>query len=245
MFAGFLAGLVAFPTVLFAALSVCALLYWLLVILGAVDLDALDGLSGKVDGMLEGAVDAVADGGSLLAETLRTLGFTRVPVTVSLTLFSFIGFFFAESSLELLRPLLPSWAAAAVATLTSVGGGIAVTSVLTRPLRRFFADGGHSQKQGGTGLLGKTATITIDVDERGGQARVDNEIIVRVRAVGLQLARGTEVVLMERDEHGVFLVEPVAALMPTDAQRFARLEADVVATSAVSVVENQSKGPPR
>lgn len=245
MFAGFLAGLVAFPTVLFAALAVCALLYWLLVILGAVDLDALDGLSGKVEGMLEGAVDAVADGGSLFAEALRTLGFTRVPVTVSLTLFSFVGFFFAESSRELLDPVLPSWASAAVATLVSVGGGIGVTSLLTRPLRRFFADGGHSHKQGGTGLLGKTATITIDVDERGGQARIDEEIIVRVRVVGLRLARGTEVVLMERDEHGVFLVEPVAALMPTDAQRFARLEADVVEPSAVSAVVHQSEGPPR
>jgi hypothetical protein len=245
VFEGFLAGLVAFPTVLFAALSVCALVYWLLVILGAVELDALDGLSGKVEGLLEGAVDAVADGGSLFAEALRTLGFSRVPVTVSLTLFSFVGFFLAESSRELFDPLLPSWASAVVATVVAVGGGVGVTSLLTRPLRRFFADGGHSHKQGGTGLLGKTATITIDVDERGGQARVDQEIIVRVRAVGLQLPRGTEVVLMERDEHGVFLVEPVAALLPTDAQRFARLEADVVERSTSSVVETQSKGPPR
>jgi hypothetical protein len=68
---------------------------------------------------------------------------------------------------------------------------------------------------------------------------------VRVRAVGLRLPRGAEVVLMERDDQGVFLVEPVAALMPTDAQRFARLEADVVEHSTISVVENQSKGPPR
>jgi membrane protein implicated in regulation of membrane protease activity len=56
--------LTAYPTVVFTVLLGVALLYWLLVILGAVDIDALDpsGLFHGVDGALDGALDGAADG---------------------------------------------------------------------------------------------------------------------------------------------------------------------------------------
>lgn len=58
--AAFLDILATFPTVLFAFAFVMAILYWLLVIVGAADLELLDGLDGAFEG-IDGALDA-ADG---------------------------------------------------------------------------------------------------------------------------------------------------------------------------------------
>lgn len=61
-----LSGLVAFPTVVYTVLLVPLLAYWLLVILGAVDLDAGGGHDGLIDAALAksevagGLLDAAA-----------------------------------------------------------------------------------------------------------------------------------------------------------------------------------------
>lgn len=237
---GFFDIMTAFPTVAFAGLSAMSLLYWTLVIIGAADLDALDGLAGKSEGLLEGAVDAVtgaAKGGtSMLGEALAALGFTKVPLTVSISLFSFIGFFLSVSTRHLLDPVIPGVLSALAASVVGVVGAAASTSLITRPLRSMFVEGAE-KRQGGKDLLGRTCMITIDVDSRGGQARIDNEIIVQVRAVGQQLARGTEAVIMDRADDGVFIVEPLAAVLPTTNDAFARLQqqADDAAVVPVSV----------
>lgn len=257
--AGFFDVIGAFPTVVFAALSALSLLYWLLVILGAADLDALDGIAGHHDGLIEGAVDAVAGvakgGTSALGEVLSAFGFTKVPLTISTTLFAFFGFFLSVSTRHLLDPIVPGVLSALAASVVGVVGAAAGTSLVTRPLRGLFVEGA-AQRQGGKDLIGRTCTITIDVDERGGQARVDNEIIVRVRAVGQQLVRGSEAVIMDRSDDGVFVVEPIAAVLPTTADAFARLQEnadkaaaahasadvnDVVTTSTVA--DSTKKGP--
>ena len=50
------------PTVLFTAPLGLAILYWLFVVIGAVDLDVLDGADGALDGAADGALDGAADG---------------------------------------------------------------------------------------------------------------------------------------------------------------------------------------
>ena len=237
---GFFEIITAFPTVFFAGLSVLSLAYWSLVILGAADLDALDGVAGHHDGVIEGAVDAItgaAKGGtSMVGEALAALGFTKVPLTVSVSLFALIGFFLSVSTRSLLDPVLPAILSGLVAAVVAVVGAAATTSLATRPLRGLFVEGGQTRK-GGQDLLGRTCTITIDVDDRGGQARVDAEIIVQVRAVGQQLARGTEAVIMDRGEDGVFVVEPVAAVLPTTNDAFARLQQEADAAEHAIALE--------
>jgi hypothetical protein len=68
----FLALITAFPTALFTVLMGVALLYWLMVILGALDIDILDAdgafegadgaAEGAAEGALEGAVEGAAEG---------------------------------------------------------------------------------------------------------------------------------------------------------------------------------------
>ena len=61
------AALLAFPTVVFSGLLTLALMYWLFVVLGAVDIDAFGGatdgaLEGATKGVLEGATKGVLEG---------------------------------------------------------------------------------------------------------------------------------------------------------------------------------------
>ncbi len=223
---GFTDLLMTFPTVLFVALSVVSLIYWVLVIAGAADLDALDGLVGHADGAVDSAVDAVAGaakgGGSILGDALAALGLTKVPVTISASIFGMVGFFVSLSTHHLIGALLPGVLTSLIALVLSVVVATLSTSLLTRPLAALFVDS-TSTRTGGDTHLGRTVVITIDADERSGQARTDDEGIVSVRCKSGVLARGAEAVIMDKDRDGVFVVEPVHAVLPSTADAFARL----------------------
>lgn len=227
--------MMAFPTVLYVALSLVSILYWLLVIVGAADLDALDAVAGKAEGVADSALDAVAGaakGGShALSEALAAMGLTKVPITVSLTIFGFAGFFLSVSTAHLLGPLLPSFLTGLAALVVSAVGAGAVTSVAVRPLASLFADS-STTRAGGRALLGRSVVITIDADDHSGQARTDNEAIVSVRCTpGQTIARGEEAVLMDVTDDGVFIVEPIRLVMPSTADAFAALAASAPETA--------------
>jgi len=57
-----LAVLASFPTVVFTVLMVVCTLYWLMVIMGALDIDFLDFGDADVDGVAEGAAEGAAEG---------------------------------------------------------------------------------------------------------------------------------------------------------------------------------------
>jgi hypothetical protein len=220
--------LLAFPTVLYVALSVVCLLYWLLVIVGAADLDALDAAAAKagtIDGALDAAAGAAKGGAHALGEALAAIGLTKVPITVSLTIFGLAGFFLSVSTWHLLGPILPSFLTAVAATGVSVVGAGAITVGAVRPLASLFADSAPT-KAGGRALLGRTVTITIDADDHSGQARTDDQTIVSVRcAPGQTIARGEEAVLMDVGDDGVFLVESARIVLPSTADAIAALAA--------------------
>ena len=212
--------LLAFPTVLYVALSIVSLLYWLCVILGAADLDALDGVTaraGAAEGVLDAVTGATKGGVHAFGEALAAVGLTKVPLTVSLTIFGLAGFFLSMSTWHLLGPVLPSLLTALVATCVSVVGAGAITVGAVRPFARLFVD--HSTTRvGGRALLGRIVTITIDADDHSGQARTEDEAIVSVRcAPGQVLARGDEAVLMDVGADGVFLVESARIVLPSTA----------------------------
>jgi len=63
----FIAGILAFPTVMFTVALGIVAAYWLFVIVGAFDMDFIDGvlgldaIEGVVDGVVDGSVDAILD----------------------------------------------------------------------------------------------------------------------------------------------------------------------------------------
>ena len=133
-----LAASLAFPAVIFTVLLALALIYWLFVLLGALDLDLLGGahgdaapdlgglegaakgalegaakgaLEGAAKGAAEGLADGVdgADGADGVGSLLAALELHRVPATVTLTLIAAFGWFTSALSTVLLGPLWLGW----------------------------------------------------------------------------------------------------------------------------------------
>ena len=224
----FLQALLQMPTLLFTAMLGVSLVYWLLIIIGAADLnpfDGADGVEGTMKGAVEGAAKGVVEGGvsavkgmSAFAEALAFLGLTKVPVTVSFSLFSLFAWFLSFATRNALD-FLPGWLAALAATGVAVVGGLAITSLMTKPLAAFFKE---SHRPGGHGLVGRTVRITTEkVDGERGQGEIDDGaggITVSIRCASGVLVRGEEAVILEADPtNGLYWVEPSKVLLPDAA----------------------------
>lgn len=220
----FLHALLQFPTVFFSGLLALSLLYWVLIIVGAADLnpfDGLDGADGAVKGAVEGAVKGAAHGltegagavkgVSAVAELLSFFGLTRVPVTISFSLFSLFGWFLSLSTRHALDGILPGLLAGLAAGAVGLVGGLGITGVLTRPLAGLFKEGPSARSDS---LVGKVVTISTERADHGfGQGEIDNGaggITVSVRtAPGVTLKRGDEALIVEVDPaSGLYHVEP-------------------------------------
>lgn len=230
----FLQALLQVPTVFFTGLLGVSLLYWLLIIVGAADLNPFDGAEGAVKGAVEGALEGAFEGTakgtaegmgeavasvkalSAVAELLAFLGLKRVPLTISVSLFSLFGWFLSLSTRQALDPILPGVLSALAATGVSIAGGLCITAFLTRPLGKLFEAGERSRPRT---LQGRVVRVTTErVDAGFGQGEIDDGaggILVSIRtAPGVTLRRGDEAILIEEDAAlGTWLVEPHAQLL--------------------------------
>ena len=137
----------------FSALLTASLLYWLMVILGAMDLDILHFGHGHDAGHHGGDhAEAHAPGG-LFHGLLEFLSIGKVPITITLSILIVIGWGVAMA----LTLLLHLWWPLVLATALLVG--IPLTGFATRPLRALFTalSGGVAT---GVSLIGREARIT-------------------------------------------------------------------------------------
>jgi hypothetical protein len=245
----FLSAILSFPTVVFTVLLGVIVLYWLMVIVGAIGVDVLhvgeaaggkiegmvDGaVEGKIEGVLDGAVDgavsgkvegvtgkleAVAGGGGFLA----MLGFGKVPATVvisSLVLWSWaLCLVIARSGAEM---GLPSWSLQLLAPVLAVFLGGALTGALVRAIGRFIV---HQEPLRRADLVGKLCTITTGrVDANFGQAQISEhgvDLTVDVRCdPPNSLRRNAQAVIVAYDsEHHYFTVEAYDQPLATLGER--------------------------
>lgn len=222
----FLHNAFAFPTAIWSVLLIFVLLYWLLVILGALDLDLLDGLSGgEVDGGLDGAAEGLdagdgAEGGhdGMLATLLGALGLGGVPLTVALSVLIFLGWVLTYLGMEV-------WRRAGLAILSGVATGVVVagvalalalftTSLALRPLRGAFRTQQATTRHE---LIGRVCKLTtMRADTGFGQAEIDDggsPVLMQVRCLRPnQLTRGAQAIVYDYDrEREVFLIAPLDA----------------------------------
>lgn len=240
---GFLDAIIAFPTVFFTVPVGLSLAYWLMVIVGAAELDVFGLLSGGDgaaeglieaggEGIVEAGADAVAEAGAeaagdsmvdgaieagMLASFLR-LG--KVPLTITLSLISIIGWVTTGVTMSLATGLLP---AGLVGIVAKAGIGVAAlgvaswtTRLITTPLQHL---GHRPPPSGGKHLVGKRAVlVSQDIGEKRGQAELtvdDAHILVLVRSKSPNtLKRGDELLLVGWDEAtGKYEAESLAALL--------------------------------
>jgi hypothetical protein len=232
----FLATAFTMPTAIFSVLVALLFFYWFMVILGALDLEILDGVfdlveglfgggvdaaEGMIEGALEGAVEGVAEGvaeglGEVAGERSGCLGMSGVPLSIVGTFFAAFGWVFSYLGLSFLPATGLALGGTALVVLTGVGAtvlALGATMVATRPIKKLFRLAPVTQN---SDLVGRVATITtLTVDERFGQALVDDEggspilIQARSRETDSGLTRGTKALIFEYDRTGeVFYVAP-------------------------------------
>ena len=213
----FLAALQAFPTMIFSGLLGLMLIYWLTVIVGALDIDLFGHHGAEVDGhMAPGAHD-----GHGFAEFL-SLG--KVPITITASVFSLVGWALGMLAEIHLRPVVgtllpgPLYPLIMLVALVTIAGFAAAWAV--QPLRRIFTM--HTE-HGEEGLIGKMVRITsLKADHRFGTALCDNAgpgiIMQVVLRQGAELKRDDMAVVVEYDvAKGLYLVAPFAHLKAEEA----------------------------
>ena len=218
-----------FPTVLFTPLLIVAAAYWLFVVIGAADLDLLDGVDADGDAVGLSAVmgrvglggtapKASVEGGSPSLAQRSTGGGGRragVPVTVSLTMLVCVAWFVSMMGgimSNLLNttstPLL--LALGAVVLLIALVAAWAVTSGLVMSVQRFIPQRTRGSKHE---LVGRTCVIRIgEADESFGQAEITTaggaSISIPVRTTGGEVLPlgSTALIFDHSSENDVFLV---------------------------------------
>ncbi len=176
---------ISFPGALYSVLLGVVLLYWISMLLGAVDLDVLGGAEhGGADGAADAAMhgDGVADGhgdaggdghhdggdvdgdidsdGGVLS-ALGAVGLRKVPATVSISLLVIWGWLFSVLGTMLLAgpvtQVLPMWAFRALLFAAAFVGSLKLAAITARPIAPVFTPKGASRRES---LVGKTAEVS-------------------------------------------------------------------------------------
>ncbi|NUN14136.1 MAG: hypothetical protein HUU55_10930 [Myxococcales bacterium] len=237
---------IAYPTVVFTILLGVLLVYWTLVIIGALSIETFHvdtGVDGTIDGAASASGDAAAesfgaestgtaeigdqgDGGDTHGGTtnlLEALGLTGVPITVSLSFLVLWSWLLTIVAIDWTRNLLVDttlrpWAHTGIA-VGSIAASIWLTGLCIRPLRRVFQKHPTTESRS---LVGAVCQIsTLRVDSRFGQASVEltgANLLLPVRCLEQnQLTKGSEALIIEFDEtKEVFLVVPMDHVLTSE-----------------------------
>ncbi|WP_327010665.1 hypothetical protein OHA72_27365 [Dactylosporangium sp. NBC_01737] len=163
----FIGAAFAFPTAMFSVLLVAVVGYWVVVVVGALDVGSLDA-SGESGG----------DGGGMLS----VAGLGGVPITVTISFLTAIGWFASLAAGALVHGAF----APAVVLIVALGVAWLVTRLAVLALRRLFTP---AQAPSRADFLGRSCVIrTGTVTLTFGQAEVTVEdgssAIVQVRQAG-------------------------------------------------------------
>lgn len=220
---GFWAQVLAFPTIVYTALLGVATVYWLFVVIGALDLHIFH-IGGHGDASLDGgSLDhAGADhGGDLdhgdgfsFGGFLISLGLRGVPLTLTLSMLALLAWGISFLTMRFLGPVWPLGPAVLAALVLVVSFVLAVplTALAIRPLAPHFKTPEARSK---LAFVGKSCLIsTASVDERFGQATCEDGgagLILQVRYRGpTPPKKGDRAVLVDYDlDRDLFFIEPV------------------------------------
>ncbi len=193
------------PANIIVSILLCTiLLYWLFVMLGAVDVDFLDidiDVDADVDVDVDADTDVEAGGGGFFMSLLQFFNLGAMPFMIfmsflllSMWVFSMVvNHYLPNTSLGFgLVLLLPNFLAS-----------LFVTKAITQPLVPFFKSMNTPHKD--ANLIGKIGTMTIPATNNGlGQTEinVDNKFLsLNVKAkAGEDLNKGTKVVFIEQPD---------------------------------------------
>ncbi len=198
----------SFPTAIFTVLLIICMLYWIIAVLGMVDLDVLDL---DYDGDIDTADSTSAQEG--IAGLLLKFGLGGVPLTIVLTFISIFGWLFCYYGTYLLIPLIPTAALKIVASigllLISIYAAVMLTSLVIRPIRKLFSKLDIDETKH---IIGQTVSVRsaiVNADRGEALLSVDGvDLLLNVRSMGdTEFKKNDQVVVIEKiNENNLYRV---------------------------------------
>lgn len=192
--------IVSFPTVIFTVFLIFSIFYWVLAVLGLVDIDMLDFDVPESADIATGDALSVLN---ILSGLMLKLGLNGVPVAIVASLVTLFGWLFSFLAVFFLFPIIPTTPLKfLVGILIFIGAAYCaaiVTAWLIKPLRPLFL---ASNQEVQRNILGQSAVVrTGVVDKTFGEALIEDGgagLIVKVRSYKDEtFKRGERVVLIE------------------------------------------------
>lgn len=199
----FYQNIASFPTVFFTFFLLLTVLYWLVAVLGFVEIDALDFDIPDIDGALHASPDHGFSNAEALAGLMLRFGLQGVPVTIIISLISLFGWLVSYYIVHFLFGLVPDglfrFILGVPVLILALYVGVMITSVLIKPLRPLFK---KAQQNTVKSILGQSALVrTSRVDKEFGEATLEDGgagLILKVRTRGeTTFSKGDRVVLLE------------------------------------------------
>jgi hypothetical protein len=201
----FITNISSFPTVVFSVMLILVGTFWILAILGAVDIDVFDAdLDFDFDMDVDSDVDA--SGVTGLAGYLLYFGLNGIPITVVISFLTLFSWLFCYFGSAYLLPLLPG------SILKFVGGSglivgcffvaLPITAKSLKPMKHFFTSPTAVKK---ASFVGSSCVITtLEVNEKFGQAELSIEgttVLLNVRAKpSYKLTKGNKAAIVSYEE---------------------------------------------
>ncbi|MCP3667834.1 MAG: DUF1449 domain-containing protein [Gammaproteobacteria bacterium] len=209
----FYQNIASFPTAIFTFLLGVVTLYWLVAVLGVVDIDVLDFDIPDADGGLGVNSDSGVSTPDALAGIMLKIGLHGVPVTIIVSFISLFGWLCCYYLAHFLLGHFPEGILRYLTGIPIFFGSlfvaVMITAVVIKPLRPLFKKAQqHTEKL----VLGQSATVrTSKVDNDFGEATLDDGgagLILKVRSSGDSVfKKGDKVVLLEyMKENNVYRV---------------------------------------
>lgn len=216
----FYQNIASFPTIVFTFVLLLVVLYWLIAILGFIDIDFLDFDLPDAEGAMEINPDTGMSTSNVLGGMMLRYGLAGIPVTIIISFITLFGWLICYYAAHFLLGFVPSgffrFLIGIPILLGSLYLAVLITSVIIRPLRPLFQ---KAQQETVKKVLGQTVVVrTSRVDNDFGEANLEDGgagLILKVRTKGDQVfAKGDRVVLLERlDGDNIYRVISEAEFM--------------------------------
>lgn len=197
----------SFPTVIFTFVLALSVMFWLVSVLGFVEIDILDFDLPEADADFSTGSDGnQLTNPDVLAGLLLKFGLQGVPVTVIISFVSLFGWLISYYLVHFLFAYVPEgllqFLLGVPIFIVALYIAVMITAVLIKPLRPLFA---KAQQQTHKHVLGQTAIVrTLRLDKDFGEVMLEDGgagLIFKARADGdTEFKKGDRVVLLEHDE---------------------------------------------
>ncbi|MFD2230088.1 hypothetical protein [Alkalimarinus sediminis] len=201
----FYQNIASFPTAIFTFFLVICLLYWLVAVLGFIDLDVLDFDIPDPDGRL-GVNQTDLSTPDVLAGLMLKLGLYGVPVTIIVSFIALFGWFTCYFIVHFFFGLVPDGLLRYLAGLPVLLGtlyvAVMLTAIVIKPIRPFFKKASQNTVKE---VLGQTAIVrSSKVNSSFGEVFLADGgagLIFKARSTGDEVFnKGDRVVLLEYKE---------------------------------------------